>query len=366
MRNCILRSKEIVCELPRGANNPRNSEGDFAVLRNGDILFAYSRYHGTHLGDDAPCNIAGIVSHDDGKTFEPLAHLLARASDHGVRNLMSVSFYRMPDGTLCLGYLCKNAPESTYYMRRATDGNETVFGCPEPVIPTKENVFYVVNNCRICNTNCGKLIVPAAAHKIVKMPDGQKDREYYADSVLFESDDGVNWSCMPHVFSLPQRGYSETGLQEPGIVELPDGRLYAYFRTDRAFQYESISSDGGRTWTTPVQSRFTAPESPMLIRQNPYSGLYYAFWNPIPNYNGRISPDAPWINAGRTPFVMAVSENGTDFSEYTVLEDDPTHGYCYPAVCFLNEKSFLLSYCCGGPEDGNCLTRLRIVHIKLA
>ena len=103
----------------------------------------------------------------------------------------------------------------------------------------------------------------------------------------------------------------------------------------------------------------------MLIRRNPYSGLYYAFWNPIPEYNGRIGPNAPWIDAGRTPFVMAVSDNGTDFSEYTVLEDEPTHGYCYPAVYFLDDKTLLLSYCCGGPEDGNCLTRTRISRITL-
>ena len=161
----------------------------------------------------------------------------------------------------------------------------------------------------------------------------------------------------------PPFGDTFAGLQEPGVVELPDGRLYAYFRTDRAFQYESVSADGGKHWSTPIQSRFTAPESPMLIRRNPFSGQYFAFWNPIPEYNGRIEPDAPWINAGRTPFVMAVSDNGTGFSQFTVLENEPTHGYCYPAVFFLSAKTFLLSYCCGGPDDGNCLTRTRIVRI---
>lgn len=357
--------REIVCELPRGADNPRNSEGDFAVLKNGDILFAYSRYHGTDHDDDAPCDIAGLVSHDGGKSFEPLPELLACAADHGVRNLMSVSLCRLANGSLCLFYLCKFTPQSAYYMRRAAADDETVFGEAECVIPQKKGVYYVVNNSRICCTANGRLLVPAAMHKVAQNANGHTSGEYYARSVLFCSDDGTNWRRIPHVFSLPQRGYSETGLQEPGVVELPDGRLYAYFRTDRAFQYESVSADGGARWTTPMQSRFTSPESPMLIRRNPFSGLYYAFWNPIPEYNGRISPDAPWIDAGRTPFVAAVSENGTDFSAYTVLEDDPTHGYCYPAVCFLDDKTFLLSYCCGGQEDGNCLTRTRIVRITL-
>ena len=360
MNKPLIRLRETVCELPRGTDNPRNSEGDFAVLRNGDILFAYSRYHGADHEDDAPCDIAGMRSRDGGRTFEPLPELLVRAADHGVQNLMSVSFAHLSDGNLGLFYLCKYSPESAYYLRRATE-DESSFGDPTAVILPKKGVYYVVNNCRVRKTKDGRLLVPAAMHRITE----NAGAEYYARSVLFASDDGVTWDRLPRVFALPQRGYSETGLQEPGVVELPDTRLYAYFRTDRAFQYESISADGGKSWSTPMQSRFTAPESPMLIRRNPYSGLYYAFWNPIPEYNGRIDPSAPWIDAGRTPFVMAVSENGTDFSAYTVLEDDPTHGYCYPAVCFLDAKTFLLSYCCGGPDDGNCLTRTRILRITL-
>lgn len=361
----VVLSKKIIFELPRGENNPRNSEGDFAVLRNGDVLFAYSRYTGADHEDDAPCDIAGLLSRDGGESFSPLPEPLVRASDHGVRNIMSVSFARLPDGSLGLFYLCKHEPESAYCMRRASENDETVFTEAKTVIPKKTGVYYVVNNCRILKSQDGRLWVPAAQHRVVRNSHGTRQGEYYAKSVLFVSRDGESWQQTPHVFSLPQRGYSETGLQEPGIVGLADGRLYAYFRTDRAFQYESLSADGGSTWSIPKPSRFTAPESPMLIRRNPYSGLYYAFWNPIPEYNGRIEPDAPWIDAGRTPFVMAASENGLDFSPYTVLEDDPSHGYCYPAVCFTDDKTMLLAYCCGGPADGNCLTRTGIVRITL-
>ena len=161
-------SREIVCELPRGANNPRNSEGDFALLQNGDILYAYSRYHGTDHEDDAACDIAGMISRDGGHSFEPLPHLLVRAADHGVQNLMSVSLCRMKNRELCLFYLCKYSPESAYYMRRATGENETVFGEAETVIPAKKGTYYVVNNSRVCVTENGRLLVPAAMHRITK------------------------------------------------------------------------------------------------------------------------------------------------------------------------------------------------------
>ncbi len=113
-----LISMETAAMLPPGANNPRNSEGDFARLRNGKILFAYSRYTGKIGDDDAPCDIAGLLSADDGRTFAPLPEPLVRASQHETENVMSVSLCRLQNGTLCLFYLCKYGAQSAYVLRR--------------------------------------------------------------------------------------------------------------------------------------------------------------------------------------------------------------------------------------------------------
>ena len=40
MRQPEILSTEIAAMLPRGEGNPRNSEGDFALLRDGTVLFA--------------------------------------------------------------------------------------------------------------------------------------------------------------------------------------------------------------------------------------------------------------------------------------------------------------------------------------
>ena len=48
----------------------------------------------------------------------------------------------------------------------------------------------------------------------------------------------------------------------------------------------------------------------------------------------------------------------------TALETAPDHGFCYPAVHFLSGDEFLLSYCCGGAEDGTCLSRTRIARVR--
>lgn len=356
----VIKSTEIITELARGKNNPRNSEGDFAVLKNGSILFAYSRYGGDSAHDDAACDVAGMISRDGGKTFEHLPYKLAEAKEHDTLNIMSVSLKRLPNGELCLFYLCKKGPQSEVYLKRAV-GDETKFGAPELCLPKKRGVYYVVNNCRICVTKNGEILLPMAKHKIIN-----GSGIYFGTAQIFAADsNGKNWHERSKTIRMPLSGHSGTGLQEPGLVELDDGRLYGYFRTDRHFQYESFSSDNGKTWTTPVPSLFTSPDSPMLIMKNPYSGIFYSVWNPIPNYNGRLDKEKRWISAGRTPFVIAQSENGTDFSKYTVIEDAPSCGYCYPAMLFLNEKEMLMSYCCGGPDDGMCLTRTRIRHITL-
>lgn len=349
-------------ELPPSKDNPRNSEGDFAVLKDGSILFAYSRYTGGAEDHDA-CDIAGMISHDGGDSFQHLPEPLVTAAQHDTKNIMSVSFCRLNDGTLCLFYLCKKGAQSAYYMRRA-NSDEKSFGEAEICVDFSKEIYYVINNCRVFKMPDGSLIVPAARHKIVGTPPEQYG-EYFGTCQLYGCDpDGRSWHTVSDVIEMPFAGHSETGLQEPGLSLLPDGRLYAYFRTDRCFQFESFSADGGRTWTTPVASQFTAPESPMLIAKNPYSGIYYAIWNPVPNYNGRYREEV-WCHAGRFPFVMAQSENGVDFSELTYIEEEPDHGYCYPAVLFLSEKEMLISYCCGGKPDGKCLSRTRIKKITL-
>lgn len=365
MEKIKIKESRIITEIIRGEDNPRNSEGDFAVLKNGDILFAYCRYHGESSADHAPCNIGGMISRDGGESFEHLDHLLAKASDHGVQNIMSASLQRLDNGTLCLFYLRKKGLRSDIFMRRALD-DELHFGAPELCEGLRDKTYYVINNCRICKLPNGRLLIPAAVHSVYTDESGRERNCYFGKARFFGCEpDGTGWHTVCDSLEMPNPGHSETGFQEPGAVVLPDGRLYSYFRTDRGFQYESFSSDGGKSWSVPVQSPFTSPESPMLIMRNPFSGIYYALWNPVPNYNGRYPADAPWITAGRTPFVLAQSENGIDYSEYTVIEDDPGRGFCYPAMLFLSEKEMLLSYCAGGRDDGSCLTRTRIRKITL-
>lgn len=94
-------------------------------------------------------------------------------------------------------------------------------------------------------------------------------------------------------------------------------------------------------------------------------GDLLAIWNPIPNYNGRVQSAGDMRHAGRNPLVMAISkDDGNTWGEYMIIEDETDHGYCYTAIHFMDD-SILLGYCAGGPEDKNCLAKLRIKKIML-
>ncbi|MBQ7639208.1 MAG: hypothetical protein IJS90_09945 [Clostridia bacterium] len=45
---------------------------------------------------------------------------------------------------------------------------------------------------------------------------------------------------------------------------------------------------------------------------------------------------------------------------FTVLEGDPELGFCYPAICFLNENEMLVSYCFGQVNTAKQLSETRI------
>ena len=154
----VLTRFDVAAELPRGENNPRNSEGDFALLKDGSVLFAYSRYTGSDAHDDAACDVAGLLSYDGGRSFVPLQEPLATAAELHTQNIMSVSLCRLPDGTLCLFYLAKFGPRSAVYLKRAKEGGGLSFGPPELCVPQKRNIYYVVNNARVTLSPQGEVL----------------------------------------------------------------------------------------------------------------------------------------------------------------------------------------------------------------
>jgi len=349
--------------------NPRNSEGAFLPLRDGRIAYLYSRYAGDSAGDHAYAEIAVIFW--DGRTFTEPRILVRPEPGTDETNCMSVSAARMQNGDAAVFYLVKHrGVSSEYILRRSTDEFLTL-GDPVRVVSPLYPGYYVVNNDRVVPLSDGRWMTAAAIHPSTMNYHGQRDHVDGRSKAAFfaSSDDGRTWAQLSDFIALPGGAHSSSGLQEPGLCELPNGVLWAYFRTDLGRHYESFSHDGGRTWTIPQPSAFTAPCSPLLVKRNPHDGKYYAVWNPVPETPCRYRwTKAPAIwTGGRTPLVIASSDDGVRFGEPEVIEDDPGAGYCYPALCFTGPGEMLLSYCAGSETLGDemCLVRTRIAKVAL-
>lgn len=342
-------------------NNPRNSEGAFCRLNNGEIIFAYSKFKGQSGADWATSDLAILRSKDGGCTFEN-EEIITTCENEGGVNVMSLSLLEMKNGDLGLFYLVR----TTYtllqmFLRRSSDGGHT-WG--ERVLCTPYEGFFVVNNDRVVRLSSGRIIIPAAQHATGwkgKEDEGTIYFDSRSDVVFFYSDDdGYTWKRSPDKCSLPYSTYNEAGLQEPGLIELSAGILWAWARTELGRQYEMFSLDNGMHWTAAQPSRFTSPNSPLSMKRD-RTGRIYAIWNPVPEYNGRETPK--FFNGGRTPLVMAMSaDNGKTFSRPVAFEDNENAGYCYCAIYFTEDRMFL-AYCAG--EGGACLrkTRLRCVSV---
>lgn len=345
----------LVHQFPPAADNPRNSEGAFLRGKRGEILFAYSRYRGESNHDHAACDIALTVSRDEGRTWDE-PRIIAPASAFGTKNVMSVSAMEQSDGRLAFYFLIKENDYTTTLGRAISEDGEkfTVERC-ERRFPA---AYYVVNNDRLVRLSDGRIVAPASY--ISAEENRTAAHTAMIATALVSEDDGKSFSKADFDFTTADPVNARYGLQEPGMFVREDG-IYLWMRTGYGCQYESFSAQGLDGFFPPRASEFTSPPSPMQIKAA--GGAVYAIYNPIPRYNGREMLPGTW---GRTPFILRKSvDGGKTFGKLNIIEDDPSRGYCYPALFGTNDGRLLLAYCRGDETDGNTLCRLGIAEIDV-
>ncbi|MBI5771716.1 MAG: exo-alpha-sialidase [Verrucomicrobia bacterium] len=351
-----------VLDLPPGPNNPRNSEGAFATLKDGKILFVYSHFVGTSSADAAKARLAFRTSADEGETWSGDTFIATPEEDQ-VMNVMSVSLLRHANGDLGLFYLLRRSwHDMRMVCRRSTDEGQT---WSAPIVCMPAAGYYVVNNDRVLRLASGRLLIPAALHRALADRNESSAVDWRGVAEFFLSDDdGRTWRRAPGFGTLPV-AHTRSGLQEPGVIELAPGQLWAWARTDLGRQYEMFSIDNGETWSVPAPSRFTSPNSPLSLKAVPGSGRLVALWNPGAAYETRPMRR---IGGDRTPLVLATGRTAAGaWSRAAILDgDDPAvdAGFCYTAIHFTKD-AMLLAYCAGNESDKSRLARIRIVKVAL-
>ncbi|MHB0859493.1 MAG: sialidase family protein [Anaerolineae bacterium] len=318
---------------PTSSDNPRNGEGAMVPLHGGRLLLAWSRFCGGH--DHSAAEIWARQSADGGRTWEEPYLLQANI---GGCNVMSVSLLRLAAGDLLFGYLVKNhaSADCHLYVRRSIDEG---LSWSEPVPATPEEGYFVVNNDRLVQTRTGRLLAPASKSVV---------GTHHSVAGCFISDDqGTTWQRPAPYMDLPDR----IGLQEPGVVELADGSLWMYLRTNEGRVYTSRSTDGGASWTAPEVTSLVAPQAPASAKRLPGSDAILMIYND--RQGVPYSAEGGSIFQHRTPLAAAVSEDGGHtWSHRRLIEADMAHSYCYTSITFHRDETLLTYYvgCAGGPN----------------
>ncbi|MCS6953177.1 MAG: sialidase family protein [Bryobacterales bacterium] len=341
---------EVVLELPPGPGNPRNSEGDFIRLRDGRLLFAYSRFGGDG-GDDAPATIEVRSSSDGGRSWTSKDETLV--AGEGAQNVMSVSFVRLADGRIGLFYIRKNSRFDCQVLARfSTDEART---WSRPVLATPDAGYFVLNNDRVVQLSSGRIVVPVARHS------SGADFTFRGVATCYLSDDGGrSWRRSRSVLECPDES-SRAGLQEPGVVELNDGRLMMFMRTDLGSHYLSYSNDGGESWTAAQPSSLVSPLSPASIERIPKTGHLLAVWND----HSQATEEAR-NKQQRTPLTVAISEDeGRTWIRRWNIENSPEGTYCYTAIEMVDDH-VLLAYTAADQVSKLRAFRVRMVRIPIA
>lgn len=323
----------IVC--PTSQENPRNSEASVVVLSDGRLLLAYSEFYAGDSSDHAKARIAGKISSDGGRTWS--APFILQDNVGGL-NVMSVSLLRLSCGELAMVYLAKNSlSDCRAYIRKSADEGKT---WSEAVCCTPPQRYHCVNNDRLVQLSTGRLLVPASHTDHV-------ERNYHFLSCCYYSDDnGATWQKGQDV-DLPG-----TGADEPGVIELRDGRVMMWLRTSLGHIYACWSSDGGVTWTQPEALPLVSPSSPASIKRLPRGDLLLV-WN--------NSADR------RVPLTVAISaDEGQTWTHVKDIETEPcperpADGYAYTSILPLRDR-VLLTYYVAQP-GGRWALKLRSIPI---
>lgn len=328
-----------VLELPPSAQNCRNSEGDFALLKDGRILFVYSHYVKGKGGDHDPAHLASRVSKDGGRTWSAKSEIVV--PNEGGMNVMSVSMLRLKDGLLALFYLRKNSEADCRPVMRVSKDEGRTWEAPHVCVPDDETSYYVMNNCRATRLASGRLVLPLCAHE----PKNGKIADMCGKLVCYVSDDdGRTWRCGQSGFATFDASGARVTTQEPGVVELKDGRVLMYARTDRGRQWFYYSSDGCETWSTGEPGSLWGPCAPATVKRLS-NGDLFAVWNDHEAHPEYARQGPKWSHGIRVPLTVAISrDEGRTWIHRHRLEDNPKGWYCYIAV-LEHQDNLLLGYC---------------------
>ena len=328
-----------VLDIKPDSHYRRNSEGDVIALKDGRLMLMWNRMAGS-TSDDAHSDICRCYSADGGKTWTKPEVVLA--TPKGALNVMCVSLLRLAGDNLALAYLLKTSERDCRPLYRVSSDDGSTWSDPVCVIPDARRDYYVVNNGRLVQLKNGRLVIPSCRGRTIE--------HWLSD------DEGKTWRAARNSLVANKPNGLPMRMEEPGMIELKDGRLMTYVRTDADWQYVTYSSDKGETWSPMKAGNLRSPRSPATILRLS-DGRLAVVWNDHETHpENRFK--YPYHNGSRAPLTLAFSsDEGRTWTNRIELE--PTGWNSYPFLLEFNGRLFV------GYSHGMGLDSLRLVPVDL-
>jgi Neuraminidase (sialidase) len=336
----------VVLHIKPDVPHRKEAVGDFVQLKDGRIMLVYRHSPGGRGGasDFAPAHLVARFSSDGGRTWTDEDVMVVPTSE-GKMNVMGASLLRLQDGRIALFYLRKNSICDCRPQIRISADEGQSWGDPREVVTEPgEDGYYVLNNDRVIQLESGRIVVPLALHH----------RPYWLNFdmngrlVFHLSDDGgKTWRRGKETLIGKSADGERIVTQEPGVVELKDGRVMTWCRTESGCQYKAYSDDGCETWSKLEPTNIIGPGSAATIERIPKTGELLLVWN---NHENLDTSD--FEKNKRTPLTVAISrDEGRTWTNVKNLEDDKLTSYCYFTIGFVGDH-VLLGYTVGDRNPG--------------
>lgn len=310
---------------PSTESNKRNSEADMLVMKNGRTMLAWTEFYTSEGSDWGKARIAAMYSHDGGRNWKDKFIL---QENIGIMNVMEPDLLRLHSGKIAFAFCRKNSEADCRPMFRLSGNEGKSFSEPKPIPIDPYPSYTGTNNDRMIQLRTGRIVLPLWYTPDYRIDKHIRTRVYYSD------DEGSTWKQSKTLVDLPD---SAAGAQEPGVVELKDGRLLLWMRTDKKKIFHCYSNDRGETWSPPEPMSLDSPRSPQSIKRVPSTGDLLLIWN--------NSPDK------RFPLTAAISkDDGATWENIRNLDEDPAHTYAYTSIEFLKDRALFTYY--AGPAAG--------------
>ncbi len=319
-------------------DNKRSGEGSVVSLANGDLLCVYGAFAGGADHDQA--TLVQRISSNHGKTWS--APAVFTPTPPNCLNQMSASLLSLQSGRIAGMFLRKQTRDDCRPCFMSASPKAQDWSSPAPMI--EKPGYYVINNDRLIQLNSGRLLAPYALH------DTSGESFSSRCGCVFSDDEGVSWhlsnkeiSIEPENIKQPQAldNYfpevwqrileGKVECQEPGVIELSNGKVMMWCRSNGGYSYRAYSDDGGDTWSSfKAIPEFAMPNSPQSIKRLPGNQRLIMLFNDH-NHIPLGHPQWHW----RRPLTVAVSDDdGQTWRRHGLLEPDSIPSNCYYSICF--------------------------------